>query len=82
MVALGKSAFSVFPGNTAHDIAPAAILVAEANGRVTDVAGQPHPGIGLSLFEGRLLAASLGGKMHIESSANAGTAVSISFPTR
>lgn len=42
MVALGKSAFSVFPGKTAHDIAPAAILVAEANGRVTDVAGRPH----------------------------------------
>lgn len=42
MVALGKSAFSIFPGNTAHDIAPAAILVTEAGGQVTDAAGRPH----------------------------------------
>ena len=42
MVALGKSAFSIFPGATGHDIAPAAILVAEAGGQVSDVRGQPH----------------------------------------
>ncbi len=42
MVASGASAFSVFPGHTAHDIAPASILVSEAGGRVTDVRGNPH----------------------------------------
>ncbi len=42
MVASGKSAFSIFPGRTAHDIAPAAILVAEAGGKVTDIDGEPH----------------------------------------
>ena len=42
MVAAGKSAFSVFPGSTGHDIAPAAILVAEAGGKTTDVLGQEH----------------------------------------
>lgn len=42
MVALGESAFSVFPGNTAHDVAPGAILVAEAGGRVSDLRGASH----------------------------------------
>ena len=42
MVANGTSAFSVFPGNTAHDIAPASILVHEAGGRVTDIHGNSH----------------------------------------
>lgn len=42
MVALGRSAFSVFPGNTVHDIAPAAILVAEAYGKVSDLMGRRH----------------------------------------
>lgn len=42
MVANGTSAFSVFPGNTAHDIAPASILVREAGGRVTDIHGNSH----------------------------------------
>ena len=42
MVAAGKSAFSVFPGNTGHDIAPATILVTEAGGEVTDGIGRLH----------------------------------------
>lgn len=41
-VALGRSAFSVFLGDTAHDIAPAAIIVEEAGGKVSDVYGEPH----------------------------------------
>ncbi len=42
MVAVGKSAFSVFPGAGSHDIAPAAILVAEAGGIVSDIRGRQH----------------------------------------
>lgn len=42
MVAAGKSAFTVFPGSTAHDILPGALIVQEAGGTVTDVHGQPH----------------------------------------
>ncbi len=42
MVASGVSAFSVFPGNTAHDIAPPSILVSEAGGQVTDIRGNAH----------------------------------------
>lgn len=41
MVALGRSAFSVFPGSTLHDIAPAQIIVTEAEGEVTDAFGNP-----------------------------------------
>jgi myo-inositol-1(or 4)-monophosphatase len=41
MVALGKSAFSVFPGNTLHDIKPAEIIVVEACGSVIDAFGNP-----------------------------------------
>lgn len=39
MVAAGRSAFAVFPGDTIHDIAPGALLVANAAGRVTDLRG-------------------------------------------
>lgn len=42
MVACGRSAFSIFLGRTAHDIAPGTILVQEAGGRVSDVYGRPH----------------------------------------
>ncbi len=42
VVALGRSAFSVFPGETKHDIAPGLILVSEAGGQVSDTEGQPH----------------------------------------
>lgn len=42
MVARGISTFSVFLGDTAHDIAPGAILVSEAGGQVSDLYGQPH----------------------------------------
>lgn len=41
-VAAGNSAFSVFPGRTAHDIVPAAIIVSEAGGRVTDLDNRMH----------------------------------------
>jgi myo-inositol-1(or 4)-monophosphatase len=41
MVASGRSAFAFFPGNTIHDIAPGALLVARAGGRVTDMYGNP-----------------------------------------
>lgn len=40
-VAAGRSAFAVFPGNTIHDIAPGALLVVCAGGRVTDLRGRP-----------------------------------------
>jgi myo-inositol-1(or 4)-monophosphatase len=40
-VAKGESAFAVFPGNTIHDIAPAAILVEAAGGWVSDARGNP-----------------------------------------
>lgn len=42
MVAVGRSAFSAFPGAGSHDIAPAAILVAEAGGVVCDINGRRH----------------------------------------
>ena len=47
MVADGRSAFAIFPGNTLHDIAPGALLVGGPNGlsrsrgRVTDLRGNP-----------------------------------------
>jgi myo-inositol-1(or 4)-monophosphatase len=41
MVAKGESAFSVFPGNTIHDIAPSALLVELSGGTVSGVDGQP-----------------------------------------
>lgn len=41
MVATGKSAFSVFPGDTIHDIAPGAFAVEAAGGVVSDVYGEP-----------------------------------------
>jgi fructose-1,6-bisphosphatase/inositol monophosphatase family enzyme len=41
MVAAGRSAFAVFPGDTIHDIAPGARLVLGAAGRVTDLRGNP-----------------------------------------
>lgn len=40
MVAAGRSAFAVFPGDTIHDIAPGARLVLGAGGRVTDLRGR------------------------------------------
>lgn len=40
-VADGRSAFAVFPGDTIHDIAPAALLVVRAGGVVTDLGGRP-----------------------------------------
>lgn len=42
LVAAGKLAFSVFPGDTLHDIAPGAIIVQEADGMVTDIRGRSH----------------------------------------
>lgn len=42
MVAVGASAFSAFPGSGSNDIAPAAILVAEAGGIVSDIHGKRH----------------------------------------
>lgn len=39
LVASGRSAFAAFPGNTIHDIAPSALLVA-STGRVTDFRGR------------------------------------------
>lgn len=41
MVAVGRSGFAVFPGNTIHDIAPGALLVLRAGGRVSDLKGRP-----------------------------------------
>lgn len=38
----GKSTFSIFPGDTLHDIAPSSIIVSEAGGRVSDVKGKRH----------------------------------------
>ena len=40
-VALGESAFAVFPGNTIHDIAPGALMVERAGGVVSDLQGRP-----------------------------------------
>jgi fructose-1,6-bisphosphatase/inositol monophosphatase family enzyme len=39
-VARGESAFSIFPGNTVHDIAPGALLVELAGGVVSDPRGE------------------------------------------
>jgi myo-inositol-1(or 4)-monophosphatase len=39
-VAMGRSAFAVFPGNTIHDIAPATLLVTQSGGVVTDLRGK------------------------------------------
>ena len=41
MVAAGRSAFAAFPGDTIHDIAPGALMVVRAGGRVTDLRGRP-----------------------------------------
>jgi myo-inositol-1(or 4)-monophosphatase len=41
MVADGRSDFAIFPGDTIHDIAPGALLVEKAGGRVTDLSGAP-----------------------------------------
>ncbi len=41
MVATGRSAFAAFAGDTIHDIGPAALLVKQANGVVTDFGGRP-----------------------------------------
>lgn len=41
MVASGTSTFSVFPGDTLHDVAAGAILVEEAGGMVTGLDGEP-----------------------------------------
>ncbi len=40
-VAAGRSTFAAFPGDTIHDIAPGALLVANAGGLVTDLKGRP-----------------------------------------
>lgn len=51
MVATGRSAFAAFAGDTIHDIAPAALLVMQAGGLVTNFHGgpvnwlQPRPGV-------------------------------------
>lgn len=41
MVAAGRSAFAAFAGDTIHDIGPAALLVMQAGGIVTDFRGGP-----------------------------------------
>ncbi len=40
MVASGRSAFAIFPGDTIHDIAPGMLLVEQAGGIVTDLNGR------------------------------------------
>lgn len=41
MVARGLLAFSVFPGRSAHDIAPGALMVELSGGQVSDIEGAP-----------------------------------------
>jgi myo-inositol-1(or 4)-monophosphatase len=41
MVAASRSSFAAFPGNTIHDIAPGALMVARLGGIVTDFSGRP-----------------------------------------
>lgn len=40
-VARGDSYFAIFPGSSIHDIAPGALIVAQAGGVVSDTYGQP-----------------------------------------